>query len=206
MFSMLTEGRMTVRSGVGLAALIAACASYPLYALQGQRSAPNAPQANGYITGAVQGSGGPEAGVWVIAETKGLPTNFIKIVVTDDQGRFMLPDLPAASYSVWVRGYGLADSTPIQLRPGAAPVTLKATTAKTPQAAAKVYPGNYWLSLMEPPAKSLFPGTGPQGNGLGLTMQSQNNWIYQLKSGCNFCHQLGNLETRNLDHVLAAKP
>src|SRR5216683_590545 len=56
MFSMLTEGRMTVRSGVGLAALIAACASYPLNALQGQRSAPNAPQANGYITGAVQGS------------------------------------------------------------------------------------------------------------------------------------------------------
>ena len=59
----------------------------------------------------VQGANGPEAGVWVIAETKDLPTNFIKIVVTDDQGRFMLPELPSASYSVWVRGYGLADST-----------------------------------------------------------------------------------------------
>ena len=66
----------------------------------------------GYITGVVQGASGPEAGVWVIAETKDLPTNFIKIVVTDDQGRFMLPELPSATYSVWVRGYGLVDSKP----------------------------------------------------------------------------------------------
>ena len=107
MVSMLTEGRMTVRCGVGLAAMIAALASFPLSALQGQRSAPNAPPTNGFITGVVQGGAGPEAGVWVIAETKGLPTNFIKIVVTDDQGRFTLPELPAASYGVWVRGYGL---------------------------------------------------------------------------------------------------
>ena len=74
--------------------------------LQGQRPAPQ-----GYITGVVRSSQGPEAGVWVIAETKDLPTNFIKIVVTDDQGRFMVPELPNASYSVWVRGYGLVDST-----------------------------------------------------------------------------------------------
>ena len=66
----------------------------------------------------VQGASGPEAGVWVIAETKDLPTNFIKIVVTDDRGRFMLPELPAANYSVWVRGYGLVDSTPMQMKPG----------------------------------------------------------------------------------------
>ena len=84
-----------------------------LSAQQGQR--PAAPQ--GFITGVVQGRQGPEAGVWVIAETKELPTNFIKIVVTDDQGRFMLPELPAANYSVWVRGYGLVDSTPIKLKP-----------------------------------------------------------------------------------------
>jgi hypothetical protein len=55
------------------------------------------------------GTGKPEAGVWVIAETKlGVP--YRKIVVTDDQGRFLVPDLPAASYDVWVRGYGLKDS------------------------------------------------------------------------------------------------
>ena len=66
----------------------------------------------GYITGVVQGEKGPEAGVWVIAETKDLQTQMIKIVVTNDQGRFMLPELPRANYKVWVRGYGLADSTP----------------------------------------------------------------------------------------------
>ena len=191
--------------GIGLAALTAAFAAYPLAAPQGQRSAPNAPPASGSITGVVQGGGGPEAGVWVIAETKGLPTNFIKIVVTDDQGRFALPDLPAANYSVWVRGYGLADSTPIQLKPGATAVTLKATAAKTPQEAAKVYPGNYWLSLLEPPPQKEFPGTGPDGNGLGTGMQTQNHWINALKSDCNFCHQLGNQLSRSVDHVFKAK-
>src|SRR5215831_16484126 len=95
-------------------------------ALQGQRSAPP-----GYITGVVRSSQGPEAGVWVIAETKDLPTNFIKIVVTDDQGRFMVPELPAASYNVWVRGYGLVDSKPVQMKPGADQVTLTANLAKT---------------------------------------------------------------------------
>ncbi len=58
--------------------------------------------AAGFITGVVQGPKGPEAGVWVIAETKDLLTGFIKIVVTDDRGRFLVPDLPAANYKVWV--------------------------------------------------------------------------------------------------------
>src|SRR5262250_2925040 len=55
----------------------------------------------GFITGTVTGEKGPEAGVWVIAETKSLPTGFIKIVVTDDQGRYALPELPAVNYKVW---------------------------------------------------------------------------------------------------------
>src|SRR5438046_4706593 len=100
-----------------------------------------------YITGVVQSSHGPEAGVWVIAETRDLPTNFIKIVVTDDRGRFVLPELPAANYRVWVRGYGLVDSTPVQMKPRTDAVPLTATIAKTPQDAARIYPGNYWLSL-----------------------------------------------------------
>ena len=57
----------------------------------------------------VTGPNGPEAGVWVIAETTDLPTNYAKIVVTDDQGRYVIPDLPTANYQVWVRGYGLVD-------------------------------------------------------------------------------------------------
>jgi hypothetical protein len=61
-------------------------------------------------------------------------------VVTDDNGRFLVPDLPTATYSVFVRGYGLVDSPRMQLKPSTTAVTLKATSAKTPQEAAKVYP------------------------------------------------------------------
>jgi len=166
----------------------------------------------GFITGVVQGEKGPEAGVWVIAETKDLATGFIKTVVTNDQGRFLVPELPAATYKVWVRGYGIVDSSPMDLKPGSNSVTLKVTSAKTPKEAAKVYPGDYWLSLLAPPPKSLFPGTGPKtdanpnGNGLGLNMVDQDHWIDQLKKGCNFCHQLGNPLTRDVQHVFAAKP
>src|SRR3954463_734092 len=113
--------------------------------LQAQRRSPE-----GYIAGTVRSASGPEAGVWVIAETKDLPTNFIKIVVTDDQGRFLLPELPTANYSVWVRGYGLVDSPKVTMKPGANTVTLTAVTAKTPQEAARVYPGDYWLSMLAP--------------------------------------------------------
>ena len=184
---------------VSAVALGVAFLSYPTVAVQGQAPVD-------YITGAVTSGQGPEAGVWVIAETNELPTKFIKIVVTDDQGRFALPELPNATFSVWVRGYGLVDSTPVSLKPSATSVALKATVAKTPQEAAKVYPGNYWLSLMAPPPNNMFPGTGNAGNGFGPTMLSQNHWINTLKSGCNFCHQLGNQLTRTLDDVYKGDP
>src|SRR5688572_18069521 len=200
MFRLRSRVMNTRRSlmGIALAAFAAAVISVGVH---GQTQT-----ANGIITGVVQGASGPEAGVWVIAETKELPTNFIKIVVTNDQGRFLLPELPNASYSVWVRGYGLVDSKPQILKPSTSQVTLRATPAKTPQEAAKVYPGDYWLSMLEPPAASEFPGTGNQANGLGTSMVSQNHWINSLKSDCNFCHQLGNEITRTVDHVFKAKP
>jgi hypothetical protein len=182
---------------LGVAAVVA------LADVQAQRSGVRQ-SAQGYLTGTVRSAQGPEAGVWVIAETKDLPTGFIKIVVTDDRGRFMVPELPTANYRVWVRGYGLADSTPISMKPSATAVTLDVKPAATPQEAAKIYPGNYWLSLLEPPPATEFPGTG--ANGLGPAMASQNLWINSLKSDCNFCHQLGNAETRSIDHVLKAKP
>src|SRR5262249_4688619 len=83
--------------------------------LQAQRG--SARPAVDSLSGVVRGANGPEAGVWVIAETKDLPTNSIKIVAPDDRGRFMLPELPAATYAVWVRGYGLVDSMPIRTKP-----------------------------------------------------------------------------------------
>lgn len=162
---------------------------------------------DGSITGTVQGDKGPEAGVWVIAETKDLPTNFIKIVVTDDRGRYALPELPEARYKIWVRGYGLADSTPVDAKVGEE-LQLKASAAKTPQEAAKVFPGDYWLSLLQPPSNDVFPGTGTgaNGNGIPTAMTDQDHWINTLKSGCNFCHQIGEEVTRDLDHVFNAKP
>src|SRR6476659_2517392 len=112
------------------------------------------------IGGVVTGPKGPEAGVWVIAETTGLPTKFAKIVVTDDAGRYVLPDLPAATYSIWVRGYGLVDSAKVQSRPGQT-LDLKAVPAPNAKAAAQYYPAIYWYSMLRIPAKSEFPGTGP---------------------------------------------
>ncbi len=86
------------------------------------------------IGGMVTGPNGPEAGVWVIAETSELATKFVKIVVTDDQGRYLLPDLPNANYRVWVRGYGLVDSPARRARPGRT-LNLTAVVAPTARAA-----------------------------------------------------------------------
>ncbi|CAI7997956.1 Acylamidase [Geodia barretti] len=149
------------------------------------------------IGGVVRGANGPEAGVWVIAETDELDTRFRKIVVTDDAGRYTLPDLPPARYDVWVRGYGLTDSAPVTARPGAT-VDLQAVVAATPREAAAVYPANYWYSLVEVPPESAFPGTGENGNGISPGMRTQAAWIDGLKQGCQLCHQLGNQTTREI--------
>jgi hypothetical protein len=151
------------------------------------------------IGGLVRTSRGPEAGVWVIAETTALPTRFRKIVVTDDRGRFVVPDLPRNTrpFKLWVRGYGLVDSKPAEVMPGKV-VTLEAIAAPTPQAAAEVYPAHYWLSLIKVPDASEFPGSGPDGNGIAPGMRVQADWISAMKDGCQLCHQLGNKATREI--------
>src|ERR1051326_5965044 len=98
------------------------------------------------IGGVVGGGKGLEGGPWGIAETRDLPTRYIKIVVTDDQGRYLLPDLPKANYDVWVRGYGLIDSPHVKAAPGKA-LNLKAMPAPNEAAAAQYYPAIYWLSM-----------------------------------------------------------
>ena len=153
---------------------------------------------NDDLGGVVTGPNGPEAGVWVIAETTDLATRFIKSVVTDDLGRYVLPDLPEATYDVWVRGYGLVDSPKVQVSPGTVQ-DLTAVVAPNPGAAAQYYPAGYWLSLIHVPDKSEFPGTGPQGNGISPSMESQAEWIRTLKSGgCTACHAIGNKATREI--------
>src|SRR5207247_6816962 len=100
------------------------------------------------IGGVVTGANGPEAGVWVIAETRDLPVRYIKIVVTDDQGRYVLPDLPKANYDVWVRGYGLVDSPKVKSEPGKQ-LNLTAVSAPDEKAAAQYYPASYWYSMLK---------------------------------------------------------
>jgi len=185
-------------SGAGLLAL-AAVAGFPALT-EAQRSAAQAPRTGDFISGTVASSKGPEAGVWVIAETSDLPTKFVKIVVTDDQGRFLLPEMPNASYDVWVRGYGLADSPKVKARRGQT-LSLNAVLARTPAEAAKVYPANYWYSLLEVPPPSEFPGKGNDQNGIPPTFESQAQYMDQLKQGCQLCHQLGNEVTRGLGHM-----
>src|SRR3954447_5809422 len=116
------------------------------------------------IGGVVSSANGVEAGVWVIAETTDLPTRYIKEVVTDDQGRYLIPALPPATYTVWARGYGLVDSAKLQTRPGKQ-VDLKPSVAPDRRAAAQYFPGNYWYAMLNVPKESEFPGTGPHGNG-----------------------------------------
>ena len=97
-----------------------------------QQAQPGAGDLNGVVTGA----NGPEAGVWVIAETRDLPTKYVKIVVTDGSGRYLMPDLPKANYDVWVRGYGLVDSPKVKSAPGKS-LDLKAVAAPNETAAAQ---------------------------------------------------------------------
>jgi len=87
------------------------------------------------IGGVVTSTNGPEAGVWVIAQTTELGTRFAKMVVTDDQGRYVIPDLPPATYDVWVRGYGLVDSPKVKIARGQI-VNLTAVPAPSAKAAA----------------------------------------------------------------------
>jgi len=156
------------------------------------------------IGGVVTSAKGPEAGVWVIAETTDLPTKYAKIVVTDDRGRYVVPDLPKANYSVWVRGYGLVDSPKVQTAPGKM-VNLTAVVAPNARAAAEYYPASYWYSLLKPPDKSEFPGTGPNGNGISPNMKSQAQFLELIKTdSCWSCHQLGTKATREIPKSLGS--
>src|SRR5882724_7472421 len=146
----------------GVAAFIAACAMQ----MGGEQSTGAAVRIdNDDIGGVVTSTKGPEAGVWVIVETTDLPTRFSRSVVTDDQGRYVVPDLPKASYNVWVRGYGLIDSPKVTAGPGKI-LNLTAVAAPNARAAAEYYPGVYWYSMLRIPEKTDFPGTGPNGNGI----------------------------------------
>jgi hypothetical protein len=145
------------------------------------------------IAGTVTSPHGPEAGVWVIAETTELPTKYAKIVVTDDKGRYLLPDLPKADYNVWVRGYGLVDSPKLHGVPGQH-LDLTAVPAPTAAEAAQYYPAIYWYSMLKIPGADQFGGKGSLPAAV-----TQQEWLTTLKNrDCVGCHQLGQLATRTI--------
>src|SRR5438128_1749084 len=149
------------------------------------------------IGGVVRSRSGPEAGVWVIAETTELPTKYAKMVVTDGQGRYVIPDLPTANYSVWVRGYGLVDSPRVRAKPGQQ-VNLTAVPAPNGRAAAHYYPALYWYTMMKiPPAKD-FGGTTDIPKNI-----TQETWRHRMNNtDCIGCHQLGQESTRTIPAAL----
>ncbi len=149
------------------------------------------------IGGVVSGPHGPEAGVWVIAETRELPTRYAKMVVTDDQGRYVVPDLPKAKYQVWVRGYGLVDSPKVDAVPGQQ-LDLTAVAAPNEAAAAQYYPAIYWYSMMKIPGQDQFGGKSDIPPNI-----TQADWLTTIKNqACVGCHQLGQLSTRTIPAAL----
>jgi streptogramin lyase len=183
----------TLRWGIGAAlAVLAACATQI-----GSEVGIGASDLGGTVTG----PSGPEAGVWVIAETSDLPTKYAKMVVTDERGRYVIPGLPKASYSVWVRGYGLVDSPKVRAEPGKI-LNLTAVPAPTEAAAAQYYPAIYWYSMLEVPPASEF------GGGSRIPKErTQADWLKQMKNiGCIGCHQLGQASTRSIPPAFAHLP
>jgi len=149
------------------------------------------------IGGVVTGPHGPEAGVWVIAETRDLPTHYAKMVVTDDQGRYVVPDLPKAKYQVWVRGYGLIDSPKTDAAPGQQ-LNLTAVPAPNDAAAAQYYPAIYWFAMLKIPDKDQFGGKSDIPAAI-----TQTDWLTTMKNqSCVGCHQLGQLATRTIPAAL----
>jgi hypothetical protein len=175
-----------MQRAIGATAVLLCCvAGAPAAAVQPRITADE-------IGGTVRSPRGAEAGVWVIAETHDFATRFAKIVVTDDNGRYLIPELPRAKYSVWVRGYGLSDSVAVDATPGRH-LDLAAVVAPDAAAAAKIYPAAYWFAMMKIPEDAQ----------VGAVPGRRNGYLMWMKNmGCVGCHQLGNLATRTIPKSL----
>ena len=174
------SARVTVLTAAGVLAVMLGCAE------SGPDGNTAVPIDADDIGGTVTSSQGTEAGVWVVAETSDLPTKFIRIVVTDDHGRYVIPDLPDAVYEVFVRGYGLVDSPRVSATRGRT-LDLEAVIAPNPRAAAEVYPASYWLSLIDI----------PDGE------HSSERIVREVKD-CLTCHAIGNKATREFPSNLGS--
>ncbi len=183
--------KTTFLLGAAIAAL--AIASPPVTMSAFAQTAPIVAIDEDDIGGVVRGPNGPEAGVWVIAETTDLPTKFARMVVTDDQGRYVLPDLPTANYQVWVRGYGLVDSAKMRAKPGQV-LNLAAVPAPDAASAAHYYPAIHWFTMLKIPPASDFGGSTDIPKNI-----TRDRWLKQMNNvDCIGCHQIGNEATRTI--------
>src|SRR5215510_3171251 len=183
-------------AAIGIAALSGAALIVLVHSARAQQATAAPTIDSDDIGGVVRAPNGQaEAGVWVIAETTDLPTKFARMVVTDDQGRYVIPDLPVANYQVWVRGYGLVDSPKLRAKPGQQ-MNMASVPAPNETAAAHYYPAIYWYSMMKIPGKDQFGPNAKSGIPANLT---QIDWLRQVKNiGCVGCHQLGQEATRTI--------
>jgi carboxypeptidase family protein len=161
-------------AAIGIAALSGAALTASVNSTRAQDAAVTPAIDNDDIGGVVRAPNGqPEAGVWVIAETTDLPTKFARMVVTDDQGRYVIPDLPVANYQVWVRGYGLVDSPKLRAKPGQQ-LNMASVPAPNEAAAGHYYPAIYWYSMMKIPGQDQFGPKAQSGIPENLT---QIDWL-----------------------------
>ena len=157
------------------------------------------------IGGVVTSANGPEAGVWVIAETTDLPHQAAKIVVTDDRGP--LPACLTCRRRTTRCGCAAMASS---IREGAdsAPGKLLNLTAVVAPSASRSGPVLSGRSTGMPCSRCLRRASSPapvsNGNGISRERQSQAEWVSRLKTRRlrQACHQLGNKATRELSPKL----
>ena len=187
--------RATICVRLGLAALGAAAIIASATDLRAQQAASAVSIGDSDLGGVVTGPNGPEAGVWVIAETTDLPTKFAKIVVTDDHGRYVMPELPKANYSVWVRGYGLVDSPKVRRRARQDPQPDGRARRRTRRRRRSTIRRSTGIRCSRSRPRASFR--------VGQSDKLSGEWLNVVKSiGCMSCHALGTIGTRTIPKEL----
>ena len=202
----LASSRYLIYVAVALA--LVAVAVTPRSDLRAQQAAaPTVTVDNDDLGGVVTGPKGPEAGVWVIAETAGSADE-----VREDRRHRRSGPLPAAGPAegrTTTCGFAVTGSSIHGRfrRHRGKNLNLTAIVAPSAVAAAQYYPAGYWFSMMQVPDAKEFPGTGPEGNGISPNIRTQAEWIQRTKSGgCMACHQLGSKGIREIPEALGRFP
>ena len=146
------------------------------------------------IGGVVSGPNGPEAGVWVIAETSELPTKYAKMRRYRRSRPLRHPG--PAELRTTRSGYaamGWWTRRRCAPKPGQQ-LNLTAVPAPNERAAAHYYPAIYWYAMMHMPAEKDFGGSTdiPKNITRELWRQRMGN------VDCIGCHQLGQEATRTI--------